>query len=184
MNTPDVSECIVVGAGPAGLAMSEALAERAISHRVLERGQIGNSWRTQRWAGLRLNSPGWLNRALHGDGDDFPTAGWAVERMAEMAHRLPVETGVPVLQLSRADDGFDLTTPGGRRRARTVVVATGDANVPKVPQLAAELPSRLIQLPPPTTSRRTTCPPERCWWSAAASPAHRSPKSSSTPGGK
>jgi putative flavoprotein involved in K+ transport len=48
--------------------------------------------------------------------------------------------------LSRVDDGFLLVTPDGRHRARTVVVATGDANEPKVPPLAAELPSQLIQL--------------------------------------
>ena len=146
MRATEIEDCIVVGAGPAGLAMSEALAERGISHQVLERGQVGHSWRTQRWAGLRLNSPSWLNRSLHGEGDDYPTAGWAVQRMAEIAHRLPVETGVPVLQLSRVHNGFLLLTPEGRHRARTVVVATGDANVPKVPRLAAELPARLIQL--------------------------------------
>jgi cation diffusion facilitator CzcD-associated flavoprotein CzcO len=60
MTIPKTDDCIVVGAGPAGLAMSEALTERGVSHRVLERGEVGHSWRTQRWAGLRLNSPGWL----------------------------------------------------------------------------------------------------------------------------
>ena len=48
MTTPEPNDCIVVGAGPAGLAMSEALTERGISHRVLERGEVGHSWRTQR----------------------------------------------------------------------------------------------------------------------------------------
>ena len=95
MTTPEPNDCIVVGAGPAGLAMSEALTDRGISHRVLERGKVGHSWRTQRWAGLRLNSPGWLNRSLHGTGEDYPMAGWAVQRMADIAHQLPVETGVP-----------------------------------------------------------------------------------------
>jgi putative flavoprotein involved in K+ transport len=52
---------IVVGAGHAGLAMSRRLSERSIDHVVLERGQVANSWRTQRWPSLRHR--GWALRA-------------------------------------------------------------------------------------------------------------------------
>ena len=38
---------VVIGAGHAGLAMSRCLAERAIDHVVLERGEVANSWRTR-----------------------------------------------------------------------------------------------------------------------------------------
>ena len=48
---------VVVGAGHAGLAMSRRLTERSIDHVVLERGQVANSWRTQRWPSLRLLTP-------------------------------------------------------------------------------------------------------------------------------
>lgn len=41
-------DCVVVGAGPAGLAASTALTERGVDHLVLERGQVGQMWRTQR----------------------------------------------------------------------------------------------------------------------------------------
>ncbi len=36
---------IVVGAGPAGLAVSHELVSRGIDHVVLERGAVGESWR-------------------------------------------------------------------------------------------------------------------------------------------
>jgi cation diffusion facilitator CzcD-associated flavoprotein CzcO len=48
---------VIVGAGDAGLAMSRRLTERSIDHIVLERGEVANSWRTQRWPSLRLLTP-------------------------------------------------------------------------------------------------------------------------------
>ncbi len=53
---------VVIGAGHAGLAMSRCLAERAIDHVVLERGEVANSWRTERWDSLRLLTPNWQSR--------------------------------------------------------------------------------------------------------------------------
>ncbi len=72
---------VVIGAGHAGLAMSRRLTERSIDHVVLERGEVANSWRTQRWPSLRLLTPNWLTRLPGCDyaGDDpdgyMPVAG-------------------------------------------------------------------------------------------------------------
>jgi putative flavoprotein involved in K+ transport len=63
---------VVIGAGHAGLAMSRCLADRSIDHVVLERGEVANSWRTERWDSLRLLTPNWQSR-LPGfgyEGDD------------------------------------------------------------------------------------------------------------------
>ncbi|MGN6796366.1 MAG: NAD(P)-binding domain-containing protein, partial [Streptosporangiaceae bacterium] len=65
---------VIVGAGHCGLAMSRCLAARSIDHVVLERGQVANSWRTQRWDSLRLLTPNWMTRlpgfAYRGDDPD------------------------------------------------------------------------------------------------------------------
>ncbi|MET0578545.1 MAG: NAD(P)-binding domain-containing protein, partial [Ilumatobacteraceae bacterium] len=53
---------VIIGAGHAGLAMSRRLTERSIDHVVLERGEVANSWRTERWDSLRLLTPNWHNR--------------------------------------------------------------------------------------------------------------------------
>jgi putative flavoprotein involved in K+ transport len=53
---------VIIGAGQAGLAASRCLTERSIDHVVLERGEVGNSWRTERWDSLRLLTPNWMNR--------------------------------------------------------------------------------------------------------------------------
>src|SRR5207237_434948 len=58
---PDTTT-VIVGAGHCGLAMSRCLAARSVDHVVLERGQVANSWRTQRWDSLRLLTPNWTTR--------------------------------------------------------------------------------------------------------------------------
>ena len=57
---------VIVGAGHCGLAMSHCLAARSIDHVVLERAEVANSWRTQRWDSLRLLTPNWMTRHLAG----------------------------------------------------------------------------------------------------------------------
>ena len=53
---------VVIGAGHAGLAASHFLSERSIDHVVLERGEVANSWRRERWDSLRLLTPNWQSR--------------------------------------------------------------------------------------------------------------------------
>ena len=42
--------------------MSRCLTDRSIDHVVLERGEVANSWRTERWDSLRLLTPNWMSR--------------------------------------------------------------------------------------------------------------------------
>ncbi|MFL5677938.1 MAG: NAD(P)-binding domain-containing protein, partial [Chloroflexota bacterium] len=39
------ADVMVIGAGPAGLAVSRELRKRRVDHLVIERGEIGQSWR-------------------------------------------------------------------------------------------------------------------------------------------
>ncbi len=55
-NDAAVLDAVVVGAGQAGLGVSHHLARPGVRHRVLERGRIGESWRTQRWDAFRMNT--------------------------------------------------------------------------------------------------------------------------------
>jgi putative flavoprotein involved in K+ transport len=141
-----VIDCAVVGAGPAGLAASAALTERDLEHVVLERGRVGESWRTQRWDSFRLNTPGWINTMLGEQAPDaYATGVEVVQRLEKLAADCPVRYGARVARLAPTGDGYALQTSGGEVRARTVVVATGDQNVPRVPALARTLPGRLAQ---------------------------------------
>jgi putative flavoprotein involved in K+ transport len=141
-----VEDCVVVGAGPAGLAASAALSDRGVEHVVLERDRVGQSWRSQRWASFRLNTPGWMNQML-GDQprDAYASAAEVVERLERLAAACPVRGGVEVSRLAPAGDRYLLRTSDGEIAARTVVIATGAENVPRVPALAKALPERIAQ---------------------------------------
>jgi putative flavoprotein involved in K+ transport len=139
-------DCAVVGAGPAGLAASAALTARGVGHVVLERGRVGESWRTQRWDSFRLNTPGWMNQLLGEQAPDtYATGVGVVQRLEKLAADAPVRSGVRVAQLAPAGDGYALRTGGGDLRCRAVVVATGDQNLPQVPALAGRFPDRVAQ---------------------------------------
>lgn len=151
---PARTDTVVIGAGQHGLGVSYELRLRGIQHVVLERGQIGDSWRTQRWDSFRLNTPAWMNR-LPGapepaDRDAFATAeefAASLERHA-FRHRLPVRTGVTVTSVEHDPrrDRFHVRTDEGAVECRTVVLAGGAARVPRLPALHARLPERLQQL--------------------------------------
>ena len=139
-------DCAVVGAGPAGLAASAALSACRVEHVVLEQGRVGESWRTQRWESFRLNTPGWMNQLLGEQaGDSYASGAEVVQRLDKLAADCPVRDGVPVARLTSAGDRYALSTGGGDVLARTVVVATGDQNLPKVPALAGRFPDQVAQ---------------------------------------
>jgi putative flavoprotein involved in K+ transport len=141
-----VIDCVVVGAGPAGLAASAALSERGVEHVVLERGRVGESWRTQRWDSFRLNTPGWMNQLLGEQAPDaYATGPEVVQRLDTLAAGAPVHVGVRVERLAPTAGGHDLCTGDGSIHAHTVVVATGDQNLPRIPALARALPDRVAQ---------------------------------------
>jgi putative flavoprotein involved in K+ transport len=142
-----MNPCVIIGGGPAGLAASAALTARGIDHLILERGQVGQSWRTQRWDSFRLNTPGWMNPVLgEQPRDAYLTGPEVVKLLEDLGARAPVYERVTVSGLEPAGDGFVLRTSDGQVRARTVIAATGGENVPYLPPLSTRLPDRIAQV--------------------------------------
>ncbi len=146
---------VVIGAGHAGLAMSRCLAERGIDHVVLERGEVANSWRTERWDSLRLLTPNWQSRlpgfAYQGDDPDgYRTVPEVVDFIARYAETVgaPVRTQTAVTAVQADGCGYLVRTDRGDWRCRTVVLATGACNIPEVPAVAAAAPPGLLTLTP------------------------------------
>jgi putative flavoprotein involved in K+ transport len=144
---------VVIGAGHAGLAVSRVLADRGVDHVVLERGEVANTWRTERWDSLRLLTPNWLTRlpGLAYDEND-PDGFMAVDELIRFIERYaeesdaPVRTGTEVTSVAQGDAGYVVTTTDGSWEAQAVVLATGAFNRPKVPAVAASLPEELDQV--------------------------------------
>lgn len=148
------TDVIVVGAGPAGLATSRSLSLRGIEHVVLERGEVGERWHSERWPGLTLLTPNWMNGlpGLTPDGavDGFmPAAAFAAfldRYRAEIV--APVVTGCAVHSVTASGSGFRVRASRGAWECRAVVVATGACDRATVPAWSGDLPGRLHQITP------------------------------------
>ncbi|MGE8359369.1 flavin-containing monooxygenase [Pseudomonas sp.] len=140
-------DTLVVGAGQAGVAMSEHLGRQGVPHLVLEKNRIAEAWRTGRWDSLVTNGPVWHDRF---PGMEFPALGpddfahkdqvaGYFEAYAKMIDA-PIRTGVEVKQVVRNADraGFTVQTSEGVIHANRVVAATGPFQRPVVPAIAPQ----------------------------------------------
>jgi len=135
--------------------MSRCLSERSIDHVVLERSEVADSWRTQRWDSLRLLTPNWQCR-LPGyayDGDDpdgFMTIPEVVEFITNYAKVIaaPVRSGTTVTSVRHDGGAYRVLTDQGEWRCQAVVLATGAFNVPRVPACAEALPPSVTTMTP------------------------------------
>lgn len=149
------TDVVVVGGGQAGLAASRHLVARSLDHVVLERGRVGERWRSERWDSLRLLTPRWQARlpgwSYEGpDADGFMTRTEVVDYLEGYARSFsaPVESGVSVTSVERMGGGFHVATDHGDWQAPAVVVATGHCDRPSVPAFASALSPDVAQVVP------------------------------------
>jgi putative flavoprotein involved in K+ transport len=159
-------DTVVIGGGQAGLAMSTMLQQRGLEHVVLERRQVGQRWRTERWESLRFQFPNWSL--------ELPGYAYSGENANGFAHwreilgviedyaastRAPVREHTEVTELRADDGGFVLSVPDGTIHARHVVVATGPFQRPRIPQFSKGAPPSVLQTDP-TRYRRPEALPD------------------------
>lgn len=136
-------DTLVIGAGQAGIAMSEHLGQRGVPHLVLERKRIAERWRSERWDSLVANGPAWHdrfpNREFSGiEPGAFATAGTIVDYFVGYSEQIemPVRCGVEVKALRRREGGgFVAETADGIIEADNVVAATGAFQRPVIPAI-------------------------------------------------
>lgn len=135
-------ETLVIGGGQAGLALSEHLSKRGVSHLVVERHRIAERWRSERWDSLVANGPAWHDRFPTRtfdqiDPDGFAPAGMIVDYLVGFAEQIaaPIRCGVEVTALHPKPDGsgFRAETSTGVIEATNVVAATGPFQRPLIP---------------------------------------------------
>ncbi|HEX3137767.1 MAG TPA: NAD(P)-binding domain-containing protein, partial [Casimicrobiaceae bacterium] len=144
---------VIVGAGHAALAMSRCLAERSIDHVLLERGEVAQSWRTERWDSLRLLTPNWQSR-LPGfsytgdDPDGYRTLPETIDLIAGYAKSIsaPVRTHTIVTSVRSTESGYLVRTNRGDWRCKAVVLASGACSIARVPSFADRVPPSITTL--------------------------------------
>ncbi len=139
MNAPE-NEVVIIGAGPAGLAAALCLSDLSVKSVVLDRGeQVGASWRS-RYDRLRLNTGrqySHLPKRPYPKGTPlFPTRDQVVAHLEEHSGERGIELrlGTPVERVvRRKPSGWGIVTPDGIIGTAHVVVATGYAHTPFLP---------------------------------------------------
>jgi putative flavoprotein involved in K+ transport len=149
-----IIDTLIVGAGQAGVAMSEHLSKLGVPHLVLERNRIAERWRTGRWDSLVANGPAWHDRFPGLEFDDISPDGFAPkERVADYFEayarkfKAPIRTGVEVKKVERnvGRPGFTIETSQGVIEASRVVAATGPFQRPVIPPIAPK-DAQLLQI--------------------------------------
>ncbi len=147
-------DTIIIGGGQAGLATSYYLSKQGREHLVREQAaQAGNAWRNDRWDSFALLTPNWSfqlpGAPYQGPApDSFMPRDEIVATFEQYVQRfeLPVQYGVRVRSVAQEGSGYRVESDDGSFEARSVVVATGLFQRPKLPAFAAELSSRITQL--------------------------------------
>ena len=140
--TVETTGTLVIGAGQAGIAMSEHLARHAVPHLVLERSRIAERWRSERWDSLVANGPAWHDRLPGLTFPDVAPDAYAprasmVDYFEAYAAKIaaPIRCGTAVTALHRTPAGFHAETSAGSIEATNVVVATGPFQRPLIPSI-------------------------------------------------
>ena len=180
---PEKIGTLIVGGGQAGLAMSEQLSKRGLSHLVLERHRIAERWRTERWDGLHANGPAWHDR-LPGlpiagvDPDGFATRNQMVDYFVAYAERIeaPIRCGIAVTALQRRPAGPAFAPKLPRARSKPPMWSPPpdrfNARSSRPPCRRRPGSCRCI---PMDTAIPASCRRARCWWSGPVLRVLRSP---------
>jgi putative flavoprotein involved in K+ transport len=146
-------DTVVIGAGQAGLAASYHLTRAGRDHLVLERGRVGERWRSERWDGFVLNTPNWAQRlpGFHYAGDEPDAFAPLAEVIAYLeayarSFDAPVREQADVSRVRTGDGGLVIETNNGPLAARNVVVAAGSYQRPTANPLSESFPDDVFQV--------------------------------------
>ena len=113
-------DVLIIGAGQAGLAASGCLSAKGIDHLIVERGRVGERWRSERWDSLRLLTPNWMTRlpGLTYNGPD-PHGFMRKDHVVRLLNSYKYHISAPVLdntEVTEVRHGLTAGSSGGRRR--------------------------------------------------------------------
>ena len=147
------TECVIIGAGHSGLAMSRCLSQRSIEHVILERGEVANSWKRERWDSLRLLTPNWQTRlpgfAYSGpDPDGYMSVAELAGLLEQYARHIeaPLHLDTTVTGVRADGTGYRVETSRGSWRCRSLVIASGACNLANLPRIADSIPQSIDSL--------------------------------------
>ncbi len=148
-------ETVIIGGGHAGLTMSYSLSQLGREHVILERGRVGERWRSERWDSFHFQFPNWTIE-LPGfkyqcDEPNVFAPGHEVVRFLDQYAALikaPMRCGVTVTSLEQSSraERYLVHTQDGTIEAANIVIATGPFQRPALPSVSAQVSPDLFQV--------------------------------------
>jgi putative flavoprotein involved in K+ transport len=146
------ADVLVVGAGHGGLAVAHDLVRYGREVLLVDAcPRVGDAWRA-RWDSLRLFTPRDLDvlpaRPFPRGDDPFPNKDEVADYQERYAHemRYALRLGAAVRAVRRTGDLFEATVGPDVARARSIVIAAGHYQAPRIPDFAARLDPGVLQL--------------------------------------
>jgi thioredoxin reductase (NADPH) len=144
-------DIVIVGSGPAGIALAYAAQQRGLTYLVLERAKFAQTIRDYPFESKTHSPPSDLE-LIWGElssPTNFPTREETLahyEWFAIQKHRLHIRTSECVKHLVGKDQNFVLETDCSTYEARKVILATGGFGVPRRLNITGEIASRVSYL--------------------------------------
>jgi putative flavoprotein involved in K+ transport len=143
---------IIIGAGQAGLSLSYFLTQKGIEHLILEKGQVGQEWRSRRWDNFHLITPNHMTRLPGFPYKGKNSAGFdSKEKIVKYlkdyskSFNAPIVENTEVESISKSGD-FLVKTNNGDFEAKNVVVAVGSFHKGIIPEMSKSLPKNIFQI--------------------------------------
>lgn len=144
---------IVIGGGPSGLAASFHLKKASISHLIIEKKEMLQTWKHERWDSFYLVTPNWMTN-LPGVDHDLPYDNeymsrdeifvWLKKYMDYVDPEYVENTRIE--RLFKDKGHYKLNTNNGTFTAEKIIIATGMFNQPFIPPVAQSLASTVKQI--------------------------------------
>jgi putative flavoprotein involved in K+ transport len=152
-------DTVVIGGGQAGLCMSYVLQEEGREHVVLDKKRALEQWRSARWDSFMMNTPIAYSRIM-GQNDGLPDDQMSIplEKSIKMwddcikERKFPIREQTEVVSVKQGAEELLLVTvksddQGPKEyKAKNVVAAPGNYQIPNIPPYSSNLSSDIQQL--------------------------------------
>tara|TARA_B100000700_G_C14949090_1_gene810755 strand:+ start:125 stop:1399 length:1275 start_codon:yes stop_codon:yes gene_type:complete len=149
---------IIIGAGVAGLCASYYLTKKNISHIILERGEVANTWINERWDNFSLVNPNWAIKIPEfGFGtkffpsknpDGFLNKSQTIEYLKSFGGFVgsKIYTNENVDAVTKEKESYKIVTSKRVIRSDIVIVASGAFGNSYIPKINSDLSNNIFQI--------------------------------------